>query len=163
MKMLDRCTPICYNEQKGSDCVQEHQVQMQDLMPVFRETLAQGKTVRFSPRGVSMLPMLRQGKDTVILSPVTGKLKKHDIPLYRRDDGAYILHRIIAAGDTYTCIGDHQYVYETGVRDDQIIGVVTAFTRGKREYSVTNLWYRLYVRLWCGTVTIRKKLIRAIR
>lgn len=143
--------------------MQELEVQMQDLMPVFQETLAQGKTVRFSPRGVSMLPMLRQGKDTVTLSPVSGKLKKHDIPLYRRDDGAYILHRIIAVGNTYTCIGDHQYVYEPGVRDDQIIGVVTSFTRGKREYSVTNFWYRLYVRLWCGTVTIRKKLIRAKR
>lgn len=143
--------------------MQEHQVHMQDLMPVFQETLAQGKTVRFSPRGVSMLPMLRPGKDTVTLSPVTGKLKKHDIPLYRRDNGAYILHRIIAAGQTYTCIGDNQYIYEPGVRDDQIIGVVTAFTRGKKQISVNNFWYRLYVRLWCGTVTIRRKLIRAFR
>lgn len=140
--------------------MQELEVQMQDLMPVFVEMLAQGKTVRFSPRGVSMLPMLRQGKDTVTLSPVTGRLKKHDIPLYRRDDGQYVLHRIIAAGKTYTCIGDHQYIYEPGVRQDQIIGVVTSFTRGKREYSVTNPWYRLYVRLWCGTVTIRKNLLR---
>ena len=143
--------------------MQEYQVHMQDLMPVFQEMLAQGKTVRFSPRGVSMRPMLREGKDTVTLSPVTGKLKKHDIPLYRRDNGAYVLHRIIAAGKTYTCIGDNQYVYEPGIRDDQIIGVVTSFTRGKREYSVTHWRYRLYVRLWCGTVTIRKRMINAVK
>ena len=143
--------------------MQEVEVHMQDLMPVFEEMLAQGKTVRFSPRGVSMLPMLRQGKDTVTLSPVTGKLKKHDIPLYRRDNGGYVLHRIIAAGKTYTCIGDNQYIYEPGIRDDQIIGVVTSFTRGKREYSVTDWRYRLYVRLWCGTVTIRKHMIRAVQ
>ena len=136
---------------------------MQDLMPVFQEMLSQGKNVRFSPRGVSMRPMLREGKDTVTLSPVTGKLKKHDIPLYRRDNGAYVLHRIIAAGQTYTCIGDNQYIYEPGVRDDQIIGVVTAFTRGKRQYTVTDWRYRLYVRLWCGTVTIRKRMINRVQ
>jgi hypothetical protein len=135
---------------------------MQDLMPVFKEMLDQGKTVRFSPRGVSMLPMLRQGKDTVTLSPVSGKLKKHDIPLYRRDDGAYVLHRIIAVGKTYTCIGDNQYIYEPGVRDDQIIGVVTSFTRGKREYTVTDWRYRLYLTLWCRTVTIRKHMLDGV-
>ena len=135
---------------------------MEDLMPVFQEMLAQGKTVRFSPRGVSMLPMLREGKDTVTLSPVTGKLKKHDIPLYRRDNGGYVLHRIIAVGQTYTCIGDNQYIYEPGIRDDQIIGVVTSFTRGKREYAVTDWRYQLYLTLWCRTVTIRKHMIDCI-
>ncbi len=39
-------------------------------MPLIRETLEEGKCVQFSPRGVSMLPMLRQGKDTVTLSPI---------------------------------------------------------------------------------------------
>ena len=143
--------------------MQEHSVHMQDLMPVFQETLAQGKTVRFSPRGVSMLPMLRQGIDTVTLSPVSGKLKKYDIPLYKRDDGAYILHRVLKVQQTYTCIGDNQYLYEPGVRDDQIIAVVTAFTRGKKQVSINNFGYRLYVRFWCGTRPVRWFIIRAIR
>lgn len=136
---------------------------MQDLMPVFQETLAQGRTVRFSPRGVSMLPMLRQGIDTVTLSPVTGKLEKYDIPLYQRDNGAYVLHRIVKVDESYTCIGDNQYFYEPGIRDDQIIGLVTAFTRGKKEITVNNFGYRLYVRFWCGTRPVRWFLIRAIR
>ena len=143
--------------------MQEHQVHMQDLMPVFQETLAQGKTVRFSPRGVSMLPMLRQGKDTVTLSPVTDRLKKYDIPLYRRDDGAYILHRVSKVDETYTCIGDNQYVYEPGIRNDQIIGVVTAFTRGNREISVTSVWYKLYVRVWCNTRPIHFRIRCVVR
>ena len=136
---------------------------MADLMPVFQESLAQGRTVRFSPRGISMRPMLRQGKDTVTLSPVTGKLNKYDIPLYRRDNGAYILHRIAKVDETYTCIGDNQYAYEPGIRDDQIIGVVTAFTRGKREISVTNLWYKLYVLVWCNTRPIHARIRLAVR
>ncbi len=117
-------------------------------MPLIRETLAAGKTVRFSPRGISMLPMLRQGIYSVVLSPLPGKLKKYDLPLYQRDDGHFVLHRIVEAGDAYTCIGDNQFEYEHGLRQDQMIALVTAFTRGKREIPVTNPGYRIYCRIW---------------
>lgn len=126
----------------------ERSVHMHELVLLMRESLAAGQTVRFSPKGISMLPMLRQGKDTVTLSSVTGPLRKYDIPLYRRDDGAYVLHRIVRAGETYTCIGDNQYILEPGIRQDQIIAVVTSFSRGDREIPVTGLGYRVYVLLW---------------
>lgn len=122
--------------------------QLDNLMPLFRERLAAGQKVKFSPRGISMLPMLRQGIDTVTLSSLPDKLQKYDLPLYQRSDGKYILHRIVEAGDTYTCIGDNQFVYEYGVTHDQMIAVVSSFTRGKREYSVTDSRYRLYCRFW---------------
>ena len=117
-------------------------------MPLIRETLAAGKTVRFSPRGISMLPMLRQGIDSVVLSPLPEKLNKYDLPLYQRDDGHFVLHRIVEVRDTYTCIGDNQFEYEHGLRQDQMIALVTAFTRGKREIPVTNPGYRIYCRIW---------------
>lgn len=123
-------------------------VTMDDLMPLFRERLAAGQSIRFSPRGVSMLPMLRQGIDSVTLSPAPAKLKKYDLPLYQRDDGKYILHRIVKADDTYTCIGDNQFVFEYGVRHNQIIGIVTSFNRGDREILVTAMTYQLYCRFW---------------
>lgn len=126
----------------------EYQVRLDELMPLFNEQLAAGKTVKFSPRGVSMLPMLRQGVDCVVLSPVPAQLKKYDLPLYRRDDGKYILHRIVRAGDTYTCMGDNQFVREPGVRHDQMLALVTAFYRGERCIPVTAPTYRLYCRVW---------------
>ena len=121
---------------------------MEDLMPLFCELLAAGKSVRFSPRGTSMLPMLRQGMDTVTLSPITECPQKYDILLYQRDNGQYILHRVVKAGETYTCIGDNQFVYERGVRKDQLIAVVTGFTRGEKAYSVTSFGYRCYCCFW---------------
>ena len=133
----------------------EYQVRLDDLMPLFREQLDAGKTVKFSPRGISMLPMLRQGIDSVVLSPVPEKLRKYDLPLYQRDDGKYILHRIVEVGQTYTCIGDNQFDFETGVRHDQIIAVVTSFTRGQRMHSVNELPYRLYCRVWHHSRGIR--------
>lgn len=129
---------------------------MAELAALMQESLNAGQTVRFSPKGVSMLPMLRQGKDTVTLSPITGPLKKYDIPLYRRDDGAYILHRIVKADDTYTCIGDNQYILETGIRQDQLIAVVTAFSRGDRQIPVSAISYRIYVRLWHWSRPVRR-------
>ena len=141
----------------------EMQFHMADLAVLMQESLAAGQTVRFSPKGVSMLPMLRQGIDTVTLSPITGPLKKYDIPLYRRDDGTYILHRIVKAGETYTCIGDNQYTLEPGIRQDQLVAVVTAFSRGDRQVSVKNFGYQCYVRFWHWTRVPRYFSLRVLR
>ena len=130
------------------DSLTEKQYRLEDLLPLIQEGLESGKTVRFSPRGISMLPMLRQGIDNVVLSPVPAKLKKYDLPLYRRSSGQFVLHRIIEAGETYTCMGDNQFVPEPGLGHDQMIALVTAFTRGKRLIPVTDPGYRLYCRFW---------------
>ena len=128
--------------------VQSRFAALDDLMPLIREQLAAGCDVRFSPRGISMLPMLRQGIDSVVLSPLPGRLRKYDLPLYQRADGKYILHRIVKAGQTYTCMGDNQFEPEPGVTREQMIAVVTAFYRGNRLIPVTDPGYRLYCRLW---------------
>lgn len=130
---------------------------MEQLLPLFEEALHAGKSVRFMPRGVSMKPMLRQGKDGVVLSPAPQKLQKYDLPLYRRRDGKFILHRIIAVEDDhFVCCGDNQYAPESPVYPDQVIAVVTAFTRGERLIPVTAPGYRLYCRLWCAARPLLK-------
>ena len=133
----------------------KHYVPMDQLMPIFREQLDAGNTVRFSPRGISMLPMLRQGIDSVILSPLPEKLKKYDLPLYQRDDGKYVLHRIVKVGKSYTCMGDNQFILVEGVRHDQMIGVVTSFFRNGREISVNYPIYWIYCRFWHYSRPIR--------
>lgn len=135
---------------------------MEDLIPLIEEGLAAGQDVRFSPHGTSMLPMLRQDIDSVVLSPVSGKLQQYDLPLYRRDDGKYILHRVIRAGDTYTCMGDNQFAPEAGIRQDQLIAVVTAFYRADRIHQVTDTGYRLYCRIWYHSRHIRRFVRRAV-
>ena len=131
--------------------VKTKELQLEQLMPLWKERLEAGQRVRFSPKGISMLPLLRQGTDSVLLSPPPARLKKYDIVLYQREDGKYVLHRIIEvdeSGMVYTCIGDNQFVKEPGLRHDQMIAVVTAFTRGKREHSVKEPGYRLYCYFW---------------
>ena len=124
------------------------EVRLDDVIPQIRELLAKGQSVRIYPKGVSMLPMLRQGIDSVMLSPVKGKLKKYDLPLYRRDNGQYVLHRVVKAGDTYTCMGDNQFHKEPNLRHDQMIALVTAFYRNGKYHSVNEPTYRIYCRFW---------------
>lgn len=134
----------------------EKPYRLEELMPVIRQELAQGKGVRFSPKGTSMLPMLRQGVDSVVLSQLPEKLKKYDLPLYQRRNGQYVLHRIVKAGETYTCMGDNQFEEETGICEDQFIAVVSAFYRGQKRYSVNQPGYRLYCRFWYHSRHIRR-------
>ena len=134
-----------------------------ELMPIIEERLTQNGTVKLSPTGISMLPMLRQGIDCVILSPPPKRLKKYDIPLYRRANGQYVLHRVTrVSGDSYTCIGDNQFNYEKGISHESVIAVVTAFTRGEKTYTVKYLPYLIYCRLWHFTRLIRR-VLRAAR
>ena len=135
---------------------QIYKAPMDEMMPIFREQLATGQSLCFSPKGISMLPMLREGMDRVMLSPLSGELKKYDIPLYQRDDGKYVLHRIVQVGETYTCIGDNQFQLEPGIRPDQMIAVVTAFYRGERKHLVTEPTYRLYCCVWHHSRRLRK-------
>ena len=134
----------------------EHNVRLDDVMPLIKERLAAGQTVSFSPHGTSMLPMIVQGIDTVELAPLTDKLKKYDLPLYQRDNGQYVLHRIVKAeNDTFTCIGDNQFAYEHGVEMRQMIAVVVSFNHNGKVHSVDSFGYRFYCRFWHSTRPIR--------
>lgn len=138
-----------------TDCVTTIQTPMEALIPLMREQLETGESVHFSPKGISMLPMLRQGVDSVVLSPLPEKLQKYDIPLYQRSNGHYVLHRVIHVGQTYTCMGDNQFVEEPGLLHSQMIGVVTGFYRKGKFHSVKEPGYRLYCRLWFHSRHIR--------
>ena len=130
-------------------------------MPLILEELSAGHSVRFSPSGSSMLPMLREGVDSVVLSPLPDKLKKYDLPLYQRTSGQYVLHRVIKVGNTYTCIGDNQFYKETGVHHNQMIALVTAFSRNGRDISTRNFGYWIYCRFWHYSRPIRYFIKRA--
>lgn len=126
-------------------------------MPLIRERLAAGQRVRYLPfRGVSMLPMLRQGIDSVELAPLPVRLKKYDLPVYQYPSGKYVMHRVVAVKeDHYLCLGDNTYQYEH-ITHKQMLGVVSAFKRGQKRIEVDSLGYRIYSRLWVALYPLRK-------
>ncbi len=112
--------------------------------------------------GDSMMPLLRERRDLLIIERPHGRLKKYDVPLYKRDSGQYVLHRIVKVrNDGYVLCGDNRCCREYGITDRHIIGVLTGFVRDGRTYSVTDWPYRLYVRVWCGLFYPRMVVLKA--
>ena len=135
-----------------------NKVNLADFYPLVRETLDNGGTFSLTITGTSMYPFIVGGRDKVTLSPITGELKKNDLPLYRRDDGALILHRIVevARDGTLGCCGDHQWVIERGLRRDQMLGVATVYVRKGKRLTNKNLLYRLYRMVWTWLLHYRR-------
>lgn len=111
--------------------------------------------------GDSMMPLIKQGRDILIIEKTDGRLKKYDIPLYQRDSGQYVLHRILKVRQNdYVICGDNRCHKETGITDRHIIGVLTGIIRNGKEISVTDFRYRIYVHLWCDFFPVRVFLIK---
>ena len=133
-------------------------VSMADLSPVMAEVMQAGGEVTFTPSGVSMLPMLRDRKDKVVLVKAEFPLKKYDLPLYRRDNGSFILHRVVEVkkDGTYVMCGDNQWIREYEISDKNIIGLVRAFERNGKHYECTDRAYIFYCKFWDFIYPLRK-------
>lgn len=112
----------------------------------IEDVLAQQGVFMSTTSGNSMYPMLRNREDTVIIRPCEGRLKKYDIPLYRRGD-QYILHRIIKVlPDGYIICGDNCTYKEYDITDKHIIGVLTEYYRNDEKMDMNGLGYKIYIR-----------------
>ena len=134
-----------------------NKVTMKELLPFIEEALNNDKTFTIPITGTSMRPLLIAGRDTVTLKKCDTQLKKGDLPLYRRKEGAFVLHRVVKveADGTYTMCGDNQFLKEKGIKHSQIIGVVTEITCNGKTFSVENKKYQSYVKLGIFILNIR--------
>ena len=111
--------------------------------------------------GDSMMPLIKQGRDVLVISVVNGRLKRYDIPLYKRDSGQYVLHRILKVRkNDYVICGDNRCNKEYGITDRHIIGVLSGIIRDGREIPVTDIKCRIYAHLWCDLFPVRVLIIR---
>jgi len=139
-------------------------VNMEDLSPLIEELINGGTDIVLTVTGNSMYPLLRNKKDRVLLTRVSGRLKKYDIPLYMREGGQYVLHRIIKVKkDCYYLNGDNQTFVEKPIYHHQIKAVVREIQRGGRVMSVRHPLYLLYSRVWVWFFASRKLMMKFAR
>ena len=130
---------------------------MKDLPTLLEET----ESVPLIISGNSMLPFLVHGRDTVFLSKVKNPLKKGDIVLYRRLNGAYILHRILKAENgSFVMIGDAQPVKETGIKEEQIIAMVKTVKRKGKILTEKHFTWFFYKKIWLNIIPLRALIIK---
>lgn len=132
--------------------IAEPDLLMEDILSLLEDT----DNVPLVVTGGSMTPFLVHERDVVYLSKVNREPRRGDIVLYRRDNGAYILHRVYRVNrDSYTMLGDAQTCPEKGIRPDRIRAVVTAVQRKGALLQKGCLWWDFFERVWIRIVPLR--------
>ncbi len=140
----------------------------------FEDYLDRFGTLTYTNVGTSMMPLLRQGKDLFILKKRgPERLEVGDVVLYRRPPDKYVLHRIVEVRpEDYVILGDNCAAREYGIRDEDILAVMTGYVRDGVEHSVTEKAYRDYTArilrsekprvAWKRTVMRAKRIVKKI-
>lgn len=124
-------------------------IRIADYDGIIREVLESDGEFRLYPRGTSMLPLLRQGIDSVVLQRLDADPRAGDILFYQRSDGSYVLHRVYrVTARGLTLWGDNHMQLEQDLPPSQVIGRVCRIYRRETAISPDSPGYRLYVGLW---------------
>ncbi len=129
---------------------------MSDLLS-YEEYLDRYGQLKYSNIGTTMLPLFRQGNALFIVTK-KGPERCHigDVVLCRRPPDRYVLCRVIdVRPDDYVILCDNSVTEETGIRDADILGVVTGFVRNGKRHSVAERGYQAFSSVWMTTAPIR--------
>lgn len=123
----------------------------------LEEVLARDGVIIHHISGVSMLPLLRQGIDTVVIEKKGDSLKPNDVVFYKRDSGKFVLHRLLKIKKNgYVIRGDNCYENEYDIKDRHIIGVLKEIYRGDKHIDCKkSKSYLAYVYIWRYTYYLR--------
>ena len=127
-----------------------------DYVGQLRQLCRDGHTVSCKIIGGSMVPFFADGRDSVILCAPDRPLRCGDIVFYQRDNGAFILHRImrICPDGTYDMAGDSQSEIECGIRPEQIFAIAKEAVRRGKHITPRTLVWRFFAVIWCRPMLI---------
>ena len=110
----------------------------------YEEALEKAPFLIVSTIGTSMLPLIKEGENTIKITKVSAKLKRGDVLLFKRDDGSYVLHRLVRVKkDKLLMCGDNQVVIEK-IDINQVIGIMDGYFIGEEFISIDNKEYIKY-------------------
>lgn len=110
----------------------------------LEQTLSRDGFLIRTVHGNSMLPLLEQSKDLVRIVPAVHPLAVGDLPLYKRPDGTYVLHRVISVRkDCYVVCGDNRSFSED-VPCAWVVGVAEGFYKNGVYTPCSDPAYRKY-------------------
>ena len=127
----------------------------------YKTLIAAAGSVVIEPRGISMLPFLKECRDSVRLVCLSAAPRNYDFVLFRVCD-LFVLHGFIGFdGDNYIICGDNCRGWERGHGRGDIIAVVDEIYRNGRTEKPHCLKNRIYERLWCSSLL--KRIVMKLR
>ncbi len=139
---------------------------LDEAVPLIEQVTSGGGVFSLTAQGVSMQPTIIGGRDIMKLGRLDTP-EKHDIVLYRRESGEYVLHRIVGRDeDGYILCGDSQITLERGVKREMMIAKLVAVERGGKEISTVGAKNRArgrYTAFLRGVRRVRHRLAKFIR
>jgi signal peptidase len=137
-------------------------VENDQLMPVLRELIEQGRAVNLTISGSSMSPFLIHHRDSVIIEKPKESLRPGNIVFYQRPSGAYVLHRIhhLDAEGNLFLIGDAQNVMEGPLDSGCVFGIVTKVRRKDRWIAPGDFWWEFFEHVWLHVIPLRRSFIK---
>ena len=125
--------------------------------------LTESDEVTITIRGNSMRPMLRDGRDGVVLRRYESEpIRVGDVMLFKYRAG-YVLHRVIKIEDEQiTFAGDGNYkIYEQAQRSEIVARMVAYVRVGRRVECKDREWQR-YSRLWMALPMIVRRVVLGV-
>ncbi len=126
-----------------------------EMLSMIVPLIENGKTVKLTVTGYSMYPLVTSRRDAVLLGKCDS-LKVGDVPLFKRPDGSFILHRIVGKKNgAFKLLGDYETKIEYPVYPEQVVAVAKGFYRKDHFISCDSFGYKAYQFFW--------RLLRPIR
>lgn len=141
-------------------------VSMEELSPIIESVISTGGDAVLCITGNSMLPLWRDKHNNVKLTACdVNELKVGDIPLYKRENGQYVLHRIVKVNDdSFDLLGDAQCVVEKGLEKHRVIAMVKGYyTESGKYISCDSKQHKLYFSIWSFLLPIRRWILAVYR
>lgn len=124
------------------------------------QTLEEGTDVDFTVTGNSMWPLLRHGRDRVILRGTDG-IKKGDIVLFEALPSKYLLHRVTRVYvSCFETAGDFNAFYDGKFPVSCVVGKAVRIIRKGKTYETKSPLMQIYSSLWMMMFPLRKPLVK---
>ena len=98
--------------------------------------------------------LVKGGTDSIIVCGTTG-----ESPTVFYPQKIEVIKAVVRAVDgripVIANVGDNCTAKEYGIKDEDILGVMTGFIRDGKEYHVSDMPYRAYTCLWLHTIPLR--------
>lgn len=123
----------------------------------------EGTEVMFKPKGVSMLPFIRGGKDSVVLKKAEDVRPGH-IVLAKVNERNFVLHRVEdVAGDMIILMGDGNIMGRERCRVNDVIAVAVKIIKDNKETDCLSDRHMRRARLWKKLLPVRRYLLAIYR